>query len=1049
MIARRGLQSALAAAIAVLLAASGCGSDGGPGGPGPSGSDAVSPDAGDVSESDVRDAGDHDTRDREDASDPDPDVETPDAGSDTVTSDSGGRDGGTKDTGLPDLALTSIAPPRGPVGGGTQFVLDGKGFTQKTAVFFGSREAKVNLVNGKLVGQTPKGASEGTVAVKALDPQTGKDVLPNGFRYTTSLKVDSASPTRVPTDGGVEVTLKGRGFNKETRVSFGGESALRQTVVDGRTMRAVAPPHAAGKVDVRLTNKSTSAVARDAITYFAPLTIDRIRPAMGSVSGGTQVTLHGAGFTKSMVVRFGGQSATVDTVSGGGSKATVTIPAHSAGVVDVMVASSGAGSTTLEDGFVYAAPNAGLSLSGVRPARAPASGKIEVTLLGTGLDTSNLSVTVGGKSATVKSTGTGWARVEVPSHAPGTVDVTVSDGADSATLTDGFTYLTDLWIDKVTPAEGPASGGTKVVIRGKGFSNGVRRVLFGGQAATFTVTSDTKIEATTPQNGVRTVDVVVERKHLDARLKDGFTYTEKLQVFGFSPVRGSIAGNTYVTIRGRGFTGNKLEVSFGSKKAASLKKLDPRTLAVRTPQHKPTAVDVNVTRAGKSVTAPQQFTFFNPGARNGGAWGGPIQGAVNVSVFSQGGRPIPGAFVMLSTNPKTTYQGKTNRNGRVTLSGPDVYGEQTVSAVAPKYSSTTVQHVNAENITIFLKPPSSNGQPPPGPPTATFKGKITGLDKIVKNPGPNTYTIASVYTTKEDPWSRNPDPGKNNTVRTNGPYELTSRIGDLALVAVGGLLNTNTGEFDPLMMGVKRFQFAAEGKTYNRDIHLDIPLDKTMRFKLKNPPRYKDGPTVNKVTPWLDFGFEGVFGQVSIAKGTSDIVSTSDMPALAGELSDVEYLAIGGTYSKVRGSTGAPQSVAIKRSIKSTSGVIQMPKLLSIADVTSPRPGGQPKGGLVEFDVSNGAKPDFFYARVVTPMRKTIWEAFVPGTARRIRLPNFPDFSNLPKKKRPNPYPSGRYGLQIIGIHNTGTSYRNFSYSDLSIDKWKAYSVGVHRIQFR
>ncbi|MGM0556449.1 MAG: IPT/TIG domain-containing protein, partial [Myxococcota bacterium] len=579
-------------------------------------------------------------------------------------------------------------------------------------------------------------------------------------------------------------------------------------------------------------------------------------------------------------------------------------------------------------------------------------------------------------------------------------------------------------------------------IEGEGFTN-ARRVEFGGVSASFSVVSDTEISATAPAHSAGAVDVTVERGDVSATLVDGYNFEEALEVYGLTPVRGSVAGNTYVEIRGRGFIG-PVDVTFGGDAAASVQVLDAQTLAVRTPPHASGAVDVAVSRGSDSVTAPEQYTYFNPGSRFGGSWGGPIQGAVNVTVYAQGGSPIAGAYVQLSTNPQTTYTGETDQNGMVTLSGPDVYGEQTVTATAAEYSSATVQDVNAENITIFLSPPPSQGPPPPGPPTATFEGELTGLNKI-KEPGPTEIQVAYVTTTKTNPWSRNPAPGDGATVFNDGPYTINSRIGDLALVAVGGLYDNATDEFTPLALGVERYLFASEGQTYTVDIDLNIPLDTTMNYKVDAPPLEPSGPTIHRVIPFLDFGFEGVWQMQNFGETTNDVVDIPYQADLTGVLSDVEYFAMGGAYTN---GNAPPLSIAFNYGISDASSLVTMPKSPTIAEVISPADGDIPTNGLVQFDADASAAPDFYYVRVMTFQQATVYEAFLPGTATSFRFPDFPDFSHLPEEERPVPYPGGTYQLMIIGVNQQGTSIDDWSYSDLSLDSWESYSLWQQLISF-
>jgi len=992
-----------------------------------------------------------------------------DTGVDTGPGDSGpGYDGPTFDTQLPDagdgglkpMDLQTITPDRGPVSGGTQFVITGDGFTSETSVFIGGREATVHVVDGNLVGQTPEGAGPGAVSVKALDPESGRDHIPDGFTYTTPLEIHDITPSRIPTDGGIEVRIDGQGFDQSTRVSFAGRTASSHNVVGPKTLRVKAPANAAGPADVRVTSRDGSVVRRDGVEYYEPLTVDRVRPATGSTSGGDRVTLHGTGFKSGMTVSFGGTRGTVQSVQPDGEAAAIETPAHAAGLVDVAVQTPSGNGDVAKEAFYYRSSTSDFAIAAVRPDYSKESGNVDVTLIGSGLGRSGLNVSFGGKAATIGSTGPGHAEVTVPAHTPGVVDVSISDGSGANdTLVDGFEYVPDLEISSVQPAKGPAGGGTSVTLTGTGFQ-GVSRVEFGGEAAQFSVTSDTTITATTPKHPPGTVDVAVERDPAEARAEEAFAFTEQLEVFGLSPVRGSMAGNTYVEIRGRGFLDSQMTVQFGGSNAKSIRVLDTQTIVVRTPRHDPGAVDVTVGRDGTTVTAPEQYTYFNPGSNDGGVWGGPIQGSVNVSVFSVGGNPIDGAYVQLSTNAESEYAGSTDARGQVTLSGPDLYGEQTITATAAGHTSTTVQNVNSENVTIFLTPLASGGSPPPGPPTAKFSGRIYGLEKIA-SPAPNEYLVAVVFPTQESPWEQIEAYSENTVTQEGGSYRLETRVGDLALVAFGGLMNTDTNRLTPLRMGVVRYQSGESGETYNRDINLDIPLDNTMRFKLQDPPQSSDGPDVNQVVPWLDFGFEGIFGRTRFAhrgslhglkiyaRGQKSVVTSDHQPELKGQLSDVAIRAIGGSYKlDPDGFVGAPRGVAIKRNITQPGSRVTLPKLVGVPIVQTPAAGGTVQNNLLSWNLNTTNRPDFFFVQVLDAMGRPMWHAFSPGHASSVRLPDFPDFSKLPEKKRPEPYPDGSFNMVIIGARHPSLGYNSFSYTDLGFGNFESFSVTTRNIAF-
>lgn len=939
------------------------------------------------------------------------------------------------------LRLDALVPPRGPLDGGTSFVIDGVGLTQDSIVYFGGRQAQVDLIEGKLVGVSPEGVIPGPVDVKVVDAVYGEDTLSGGFTYTATLTLDAVTPSRIPTTGMVEVTLNGRGFNDQTRVSFGGNTALRHTLVDGSLLRVIAPPHAAGLVDVRATNRDASATLPQAITYFEALRLDAVRPATGKTAGNEVVELQGSGFVPGMTVRFGNAQATLGAVTPAGDKANVTTPANTAGLVAVTLVTPTQDATVKPDAFFYA-DDALPSLANITPDQGPITGGVEVTIIGANLDDPNISVLIGGNAATIIEQGPGHIVVRTPAGTLGAADVTVTDGTDSDTLMGAYTYVSALWIDRVTPNSADVTGNIPVVIDGEGFT-GATKVLFGPNAAQFTVDSNTKITATAPPGAAGSVDLVIERDGVKATFKDGFTYTEQLVVSSMTPVRGAVAGGTYVELRGRGFIGD-LDVTFGTEDALNITILDSQTLAVRTPPNPSGDVTVTVTRQADSAQAPTPYTYFNPGARSGGAWGNPINGAVNVTVYSTSGTPIENAFVMLSTRADTRYQGLTTAEGMVTLSGPDVFGDQTITAIAAGHSSATVQRVNAENITIFLNPPPNPGQPPPGTAPAVFKGYLDGLDKVAE-PGPGEFRMAIVYTTQSDTNTDNPAPGNGNVLLTNGQYTLRSRLGDVAVIALGGLYNNNTNTFKPLSMGIKRYLFASEGMEYQVNLELNIPLTQQLTIKLNNAPRGAQGPDLNVVRPWLDLGFEGVFGELALPKGQGGILVAQTLAPLSGVLADASYFLEGGAYTGA--DLGAPFSVGLKRNIKVLNQTIELPGLLDTPQIISPQSGARPLNGLVTFTYNNPIKPDLYYVRIETPMQALRWEAFLPGTATSLRLPTFPDFSNLPADQRPAPYTGELVFLVIYAIKQPGLDFNNFTYNDLGIDKWEAYAINFQLIQ--
>jgi hypothetical protein len=167
-------------------------------------------------------------------------------------------------------------------------------------------------------------------------------------------------------------------------------------------------------------------------------------------------------------------------------------------------------------------------------------------------------------------------------------------------------------VTKVSPIKGPASGGTVVKITGTGFTS-VTAVRFGGESATFTVTSSSKITATAPPGATGTVDVTVASSGGTSALStaDRFKYTPS--VTSVTPSSGSTAGATSVTVTGSGFAlGSATIFKFGSPKATAVNCSSSTTCTMLTPAH--AAATVNVKATVNAIASPKSsgdaFTYF-------------------------------------------------------------------------------------------------------------------------------------------------------------------------------------------------------------------------------------------------------------------------------------------------------------------------------------------------------------------------------------------------------------------------------------------------------
>ena len=255
------------------------------------------------------------------------------------------------------------------------------------------------------------------------------------------LAVSSVAPGELPLGGG-SVTLHGSGFDQGTRVLFGSDAAPTVNFISATELDAVAPPHAAGAVDVEVENPDGARATLPRSVQYVPTppSLASVSPSTGPIAGGTSVTVAGANFGAGSALSFGGAPATVLSVSPGSIVATT--PPHAEGAVDVVVVDADGLTASLAGGFVYtAAALPPPSLASLSPTSGPAAGGTTVTLTGASFD-AGATVTFGGAPAVVGAVSPTSLTATAPAHAAGPVSVVVTNpDGQSSTLASGFSYV--------------------------------------------------------------------------------------------------------------------------------------------------------------------------------------------------------------------------------------------------------------------------------------------------------------------------------------------------------------------------------------------------------------------------------------------------------------------------------------------------------------------------------------------------------------------------------------------------------------------------------
>jgi hypothetical protein len=259
--------------------------------------------------------------------------------------------------------VKSTSPNSGVTLGGAQVTLTGTGFTNSSAVTFGTVPATSFTVNSDTsITATAPAQSAGPIDVTVTTPEgTSAATAFDQFTYIPAPEITGVSPAAGPAAGGNTVIITGTGFRRgfllvARGVAFGTVPATSLTVNSATQITATVPPGAAGTVDITLTaigNVTTPPSPADQYTYLPVPAVTEVSPGSGPSVGGNTVTVTGTGFTGATAVSFGTMSATSFTVNSDTS-ITATAPPGAVGIDDVTVTTPGGTSAiSAADQYVY------------------------------------------------------------------------------------------------------------------------------------------------------------------------------------------------------------------------------------------------------------------------------------------------------------------------------------------------------------------------------------------------------------------------------------------------------------------------------------------------------------------------------------------------------------------------------------------------------------------------------------------------------------------------------------------------------------------------
>lgn len=602
------------------------------------------------------------------------------------------------------FTVSSINPSTVPAWSGSFLTISGAGFPPRLwvrissvstgdSVDAGWHRANSNTVYVQVPSLKP-GVYDVTLA--ALSPFSGAST---GVTLTGALTVTGPQAIVRSYSGstaGDSFYLSGNDVDATSSVTFDGTQLTR----DG-SGNLVAPPHSAGTVNVIVNTKNGSASFPNGYLYVQKVTVDMsLQPTSGSSFGGTSVTITGTGFVSGAKVFFDNLLAS-NVVVTGSTTITATTPAHTPGQAKVYVVNPDGGNSYPYNGFTFTGP----FVSSASPASGPGSGTIpSINMFGSGFD-STCRISFDGVPGVVNSTSDNSMVVTPPAHAPGVVDIVVTNAAgETGKLLASFTYLdVTPTLAGISPAFGPSSGGTTVTITGTGFSSGTR-VTFGGLLLQNPVITSTSITGQTPPGAVGPATVRIVNPDGQA-LQTTFTYMAPPTLTTVSPASGPATGGTVVTLIGTNFDASAT-VMFGGTAAATVTFGSSTSIQATTPPHAAADADVVVTNPdGGFAKKTNGFRFLPPAPTISGF--SPSIGVVGSQVVVTGMNFLFVSSVKFSNNVSAGFNADSDTQITATVPAGAVTGSISVTTQSGTATSASTYTVDTTGPRIDNFTPTS------------------------------------------------------------------------------------------------------------------------------------------------------------------------------------------------------------------------------------------------------------------------------------------------------------------------------------------------------
>ena len=410
---------------------------------------------------------------------------------------------------------TSISPTSATAGGaGFSLTVNGTGFVSTSMVKFNGAAKATTFISATQLtaGITAADiATAGTASVTVTNPAPGGGIsgaLPFTINGAALSLVSIAPATATAGGTAFAMTLTGTGFVSGATVNFGSNPAITASSVTSTQIVATIPAAdivTAGSVNVTVTNPAGGGVSNPqvfSVTNPAPTEISIAPPSATAGGAAFTLTVNGAGFISTSVVKFNGVAKTTTFISS--TQLTAAIAAAdiaTAGTATVTVTNPAPGGGT-SSSIPFTISNANLVVTSLSPSSASAGGAaFTLTVTGSGF-VSGATVNFGSNPAIAPSSVTSTQIVATIPAADtangGTANVTVSNPPPGGGISSAQTFTINNpapTAASVSPTSVTAGGAAfTLTVSGTGFVP-TSVVKFNGAAKATTFVSATQLTA--------------------------------------------------------------------------------------------------------------------------------------------------------------------------------------------------------------------------------------------------------------------------------------------------------------------------------------------------------------------------------------------------------------------------------------------------------------------------------------------------------------------------------------------------------------------------